>query len=122
MAARRRDYGLTNVPEASGDRVVGASELRVVWLPVGAVNPGQALSLLERWTRWVGQTAKARACWAQFARSSERNGRFVPLRLAHEAEAELKTLLAGRRQLINMPGAETDSRQRAPKVVHKSSV
>ena len=44
------------------------------------------------------------------------------MRLADAAEAELKALVVRRRQLLGMLVAETNRRQRAPKVVRKSIV
>jgi transposase len=111
------------VLEASGGlEALAASELHAAGLAVAVVNPRQ----VREFARSLGTLAKTdrldAVVLAQFAQSSHSNGRLVPLRLAEEAEAELKALVVRRRQLVGMLVAESNRRERAAKVVRKSIV
>jgi len=57
---------------------------------------------------------------AQFAQSAHSNQRAAPAALARAAEAELKALVTRRRQLLAMLTAESNRRERAPKVIRRS--
>jgi transposase len=59
---------------------------------------------------------------AQFAQSAHSNERLPKLHLPDEAEAELKALVTRRRQLVAMLIAESNRRERAPKVIRRSIV
>lgn len=111
------------VLEASGGlETLAASELHAAGLMVAVVNPRQ----VREFARGLGQLAKTdrldALVLAQYAHSARSHGRLVVLRLLEQAEAELKALVARRRQLIAMLVAETNRRERAPKVVRKSVV
>jgi len=111
------------VLEASGGlETLAASELHAAGLAVAVVNPRQVREFARSLGR-MGKTDRLDAVvLAQFAQSSHSNGRLAPMRLADEAEAELKALVVRRRQLIGMLVAESNRRERAPKVVRKSIV
>jgi len=105
-----------------GPEVLAASELHAAGLPVAVVNPRQVREF-ARSLGTLGKTDRLDALvLAQFAQASESNGRLTPLRLAEAAEAELKALVARRRQLLDMLVAESNRRLRATKVVRKSIV
>ena len=111
------------VLEASGGaELLAASELHAAGLVVAVVNPRQ----VREFARSLGRLAKTdrvdALVLAQFAQSSQSNDRLVPLRLADEAEAELRALVVRRRQLLSMLVAESNRRARAPKLVRKSIV
>jgi transposase len=99
-----------------------ASELHAAGLMVAVVNPRQ----VREFARSLGRLAKTdrldALVLAQFAQSAHSNGRLQPLALADEAQLELKALVVRRRQLIGFLVAETNRRERAPKVVRKSIV
>jgi transposase len=59
---------------------------------------------------------------AQFAQSAHSNHRLPRLHLRDEAAAELKALVTRRRQLLAMLIAESNRRERAPKVIRRSIV
>lgn len=109
--------------EASGGfGALAASELHAAGLTVAVVNPRQVREF-ARSLGTLGKTDRLDALvLARFAQASHSSGRLSPLRLAEEAELELKALVARRRQLIGMLVAETNRRERAPKVVRKSLV
>ena len=105
-----------------GTQALAAGELHAAGLPVAVVNPRQAREF-ARSLGGLGKTDRKDALvLAQFAQASETNGRLVPLRLPDEAEAELKTLVVRRRQLLGILVAESNRRLRASKVVRKSIV
>jgi len=111
------------VLEASGGlETLVASELLAAGLTVAVVNPRQ----VREFARSLGRLAKTdrldALVLAQFAQSAHSNGRWQPLALPDEAQLELKALVARRRQLISFLVAETNRRERAPKVVRKSLV
>lgn len=111
------------VLEASGGlEALVASELHAAGLTVAVVNPRQ----VREFARSLGRLAKTdrldALVLAQFAQSAHSNGRLQPLQLPDEAQLELKALVARRRQLIGFLVAETNRRERAPKVVRKSLV
>lgn len=107
---------------SGGPEALAASELHAAGLTVAVVNPRQAREF-ARSLGTLGKTDRLDAVvLAQFAQSGHSNGRLLPLRLADQAEAELKALVVRRRQLIGMLVAETNRRERAPKVVRKSIV
>jgi transposase len=124
LAERLRPLGPRAVVlEASGGlEALAAGELHAAGLLVAVVNPRQGREF-ARALGTLGKTDRLDALvLAQFAQSSQSNGRLVPLRLAEEAELELKALVARRRQLLGMLVAETNRRERAPKVVRRSIV
>lgn len=105
-----------------GWEVLAASELHAADLTVAVVNPRQVREF-ARSLGTLGKTDRLDAVvLAHFAQSSHSNGRLVAMRLADEAESELKALVVRRRRLIGMLVAETNRRERAPKVVRKSIV
>jgi len=111
------------VLEASGGlEALVASELQAAGLAVAVVNPRQ----VREFARSLGRLAKTdrldALVLAQFAQSAHSNGRLQPLALPDQAQLELKALVARRRQLIGFLVAETNRRERAPKVVRKSIV
>ena len=111
------------VLEASGGlEALVASELLAAGLTVAVVNPRQ----VREFARALGRLAKTdrldALVLAQFAQSAHSNGRLQPLEFQDQAQAELKALVARRRQLIGFLVAETNRRERAPKVVRKSIV
>lgn len=111
------------VLEASGGlETLVAGELHAAGLTVAVVNPRQ----VREFARSLGRLAKTdrldALVLAQYAQSAHSNGRLLPLELPDEAQAELKALVTRRRQLIGFLVAETNRRQRAPKVVRKSIV
>jgi transposase len=111
------------VLEASGGlEALVASELHAAGLTVAVVNPRQ----VREFARSLGRLAKTdrldALVLAQFAQSAHSNGRLQPLEFQDEAQLELKALVARRRQLIGFLVAETNRRERAPKVVRKSIV
>jgi len=111
------------VLEASGGlEALVASELQAAGLTVAVVNPRQ----VREFARALGRLAKTdrldALVLAQFAQSAHSNGRLQPLEFQDEAQLELKALVARRRQLIGFLVAETNRRERAPKVVRKSLV
>lgn len=111
------------VLEASGGlELLAAGELQAAGLPVAVVNPRQVREF-ARALGTLGKTDRLDALvLAQFAQAAHSNGRLAPLRLAEPAELELKALVARRRQLLGMLVAESNRRERAPKVVRKSIV
>ena len=124
LAARLRTLNPRAVVlEATGGvELLAASELHAAGLPVAVVNPRQVREF-ARSLGTLGKTDRLDALvLAQFAQASESNGRLTPLRLADDAEAELKALVARRRQLLGMLVAESNRRLRASKVVRKSIV
>jgi transposase len=124
LAARLRTLNpRVVVLEATGGlEVLAASEVHAAGLPVAVVNPRQVREF-ARSLGTLGKTDRLDALvLAQFAQASESNGRLTPLRLADEAEAELKALVGRRRQLLGMLVAATNRRARAPKLVRKSIV
>lgn len=111
------------VLEASGGlEALAASELQAAGLTVAVVNPRQ----VREFARSLGRLAKTdrldALVLAQFAQSAHSNGRLLPLALPDEAQAELKALVVRRRQLMGYLVAETNRRERAPKVVRRSIV
>ena len=111
------------VLEASGGlEALVASELLAAGLTVAVVNPRQ----VREFARALGRLAKTdrldALVLAQFAQAAHSNGRLQPLEFQDQAQAELKALVARRRQLIGLLVAETNRRERAPKVVRKSIV
>ena len=111
------------VLEASGGlEALVASELHAAGMLVAVVNPRR----VREFARALGRLAKTdrldALVLAQFAQSAHSNGRLQPLALPDEAQLELKALVARRRQLIGYLVAETNRRERAPKVVRKSLV
>lgn len=114
--------GAVVLESTGGWEVLAASELHAAGLTVAVVNPRQVREF-ARSLGTLGKTDRLDAVvLAQFAQSSHSNGRLVAMRLADEAERELKALVVRRRQLIGMLVAETNRRERAPKVVRKSIV
>ena len=111
------------VLEASGGlETLAASELHAAGLTVAVVNPRQVREF-ARSLGSLGKTDRLDALvLAQFAHASQSSGRLTPLRLAEQAELELKALVARRRQLLGMLVAESNRRERASKVVRKSIV
>ena len=109
--------------ESSGGlEVLAASELHAAGLTVAVVNPRQVREF-ARSLGTLGKTDRLDAVvLAQFAHSHHSHGRLAPMRLAEEAEVELRALVVRRRQLLGMLVAETNRRERAPKVVRKSVV
>jgi transposase len=101
---------------------LSASKPRAAGLTVAVVNPRH----VREFARSLGRLAKTdrldALVLAQFAQSAHSNGRLQPLEFQDEAQAELKALVARRRQLIGFLVAETNRRERAPKVVRKSIV
>jgi transposase len=111
------------VLEASGGlEALAASELHAAELTVAVVNPRQ----VREFARALGQLAKTdrldALVLAQFAQSAHSNNRLHKLHLPDQAEAELKALVTRRRQLVAMLVAESNRRERAPKVIRKSIV
>jgi transposase len=111
------------VLEASGGlESVAAGELLAAELKVAVVNPRQ----VREFARSLGRLAKTdrldALVLAQFAQSADSNGRLAPMRMLDPAQAELKALVARRRQLMQMLVAETNRRERAPKIIRKSVV
>ena len=111
------------VLEASGGlEALAASELQAAGLTVAVVNPRQ----VREFARSLGRLAKTdrldALVLAQFAQSAHSNGRLQPLAFPDVAQAELKALVVRRRQLMGYLVAETNRRERAPKVVRRSIV
>jgi transposase len=111
------------VLEATGGlESVAAGELLAAELKVAVVNPRQ----VREFARSLGRLAKTdridALVLAQFAQSAESNGRLSTMRLLDQAQAELKALVARRRQLMQMLVAETNRRERAPQIIRKSVV
>jgi transposase len=111
------------VLEASGGlEAVAAGELLAAELKVAVVNPRQ----VREFARSLGRLAKTdrldALVLAQFAQSADSNGRLATMRMLDPAQAELKALVARRRQLMQMLVAETNRRARAPKIIRKSVV
>jgi transposase len=111
------------VLEASGGlEALAASELHAAQLTVAVVNPRQ----VREFARSLGQLAKTdrldALVLAQFAQSAHSNGRLPTLHLPDQAEADLKALVTRRRQLVAMLVAESNRRERAPKLIRKSIV
>jgi transposase len=111
------------VLEASGGlESVAAGELLAAELKVAVVNPRQ----VREFARSLGRLAKTdrldALVLAQFAQSADSNGRLTTMRMLDPAQAELKALVARRRQLMQMLVAETNRRERAPKIIRKSVV
>jgi transposase len=111
------------VLEASGGlEALAASELHAAGLTVAVVNPRQ----VREFARSLGQLAKTdrldALVLAQFAQSAHSNGRLPELHLPDAAEADLKALVTRRRQLVAMLVAESNRRERAPKLIRKSIV
>jgi transposase len=97
------------VLEATGGlEATAAAEIHAAGLRVAVVNPRQA----REFARSLGRLAKTdrvdAQVLAQFAQSAAHSGRLRETRVAHSSEAELKGLLAGRRQLIAELVAETN--------------
>ena len=89
---------------------------------MAVVNPRQVREF-ARSLGTLGKTDRLDALvLARFAQASHSSGRLSPLRLAEEPELELKALVSRRRQLFGMLVAESNRRERAPKVVRKSIV
>ena len=111
------------VLEATGGlEALAVSELHAAELTVAVVNPRQVREFARSLGR-MGKTDRLDALvLAQFAQSAHSNGRLPELRLPDQAEAELKALVTRRRQLVGMLVAETNRRERAPKVIRKSIV
>ncbi len=111
------------VLEATGGlEVLAASELHAADLTVAVVNPRQVREFARSLGR-IGKTDRLDALvLAQFAQSAHSNDRLPKLRLPDEAEAELKALVTRRRQLVAMLTAESNRRERAPKVIRRSIV
>jgi len=111
------------VLEATGGlEALAASELHAAELTVAVVNPRQVREFARSLGR-MGKTDRLDALvLAQFAQSAHSNDRLPELRLRDEAEAELKALVTRRRQLLAMLTAESNRRERAPKVIRKSIV
>jgi len=111
------------VLEATGGlESVAAGELLAAELKVAVVNPRQ----VREFARSLGRLAKTdrldALVLAQFAQSADSNGRLASMRTLDPAQAELKALVARRRQLMQMLVAETNRRERAPKIIRKSVV
>ena len=111
------------VLEATGGlESVAAGELVAAELKVAVVNPRQ----VREFARSLGRLAKTdrldALVLAQFAQSADSNGRLASMRTLDPAQAELKALVARRRQLMQMLVAETNRRERAPKIIRKSVV
>src|SRR6266436_1822551 len=111
------------VLEATGGlEAMAASELHAAELTVAVVNPRQVREFARSLGR-MGKTDRLDALvLAQFAQSAHSNERLPKLRLRDEAEAELKALVTRRRQLVAMLTAESNRRERAPKVIRRSIV
>ena len=111
------------VLEATGGlEAMAASELHAAELTVAVVNPRQVREFARSLGR-MGKTDRLDALvLAQFAQSAHSNHRLPKLRLRDEAEAELKALVTRRRQLLAMLTAESNRRERAPKVIRRSIV
>ena len=111
------------VLEATGGlEAMAASELHAAELTVAVVNPRQVREFARSLGR-MGKTDRHDALvLAQFAQSAHSNDRLPTLRLPDETEAELKALVTRRRQLVAMLIAESNRRERAPKVIRKSIV
>jgi transposase len=111
------------VLEATGGlEALAASELHAAELTVAVVNPRQVREFARSLGR-MGKTDRLDALvLAQFAQSAHSNDRLPKLRLRDEAEAELKALVTRRRQLVAMLTAESNRRERAPKVIRRSIV
>jgi transposase len=111
------------VLEASGGlETLVAGELVAAAVPVAVVNPRQ----VREFARSLGRLAKTdrldALVLAQFGQAAQLNQRLQLLELPDQAGAELKALVARRRQLIGMLVMETNRRYRAAKVVRKSVV
>jgi transposase len=111
------------VLEASGGwEALAASELHAAEVTVAVVNPRQ----VREFARALGQLAKTdrldALVLAQFAHAAHSNGRLPELHLPDQAEADLKALVTRRRQLVAMLVAESNRRERAPKLIRKSLV
>jgi transposase len=111
------------VLEATGGlETLAASELHAAELTVAVVNPRQVREFARSLGR-IGKTDRLDALvLAQFAQSAHSNDRLPKLHLRDEAEAELKALVTRRRQLLGMLTAESNRRERAPKVIRRSIV
>jgi len=111
------------VLEATGGlEALAASELHAAGLFVAVVNPRQVREFARSLGR-LGKTDRLDALvLAQFAQSAHSNNRLHQLHLPDEAEAELKALVTRRRQLVAMLIAESNRRERAPKVIRRSIV
>jgi transposase len=111
------------VLEATGGlEALAASELHAAELTVAVVNPRQVREFARSLGR-IGKTDRLDALvLAQFAQSAHSNHRLHQLHLPDEAEAELKALVTRRRQLVAMLIAESNRRERAPKVIRRSIV
>jgi transposase len=111
------------VLEATGGlESVAAGELLAAELKAAVVNPRQ----VREFARSLGRLAKTyrldALVLAQFAQSADSNGRLASMRTLDPAQAELKALVVRRRQLMQMLVAETNRRERAPKIIRKSVV
>ncbi|HEY6421105.1 MAG TPA: IS110 family transposase [Candidatus Binataceae bacterium] len=111
------------VLEATGGwELLAAGELHAAGVKVAVVNPRQ----VREFARALGHLAKTdrldALVLAQFAQAAESNHRLPILRLLDEAETELRALVARRRQLVQMLVAESNRKERAPKVIRKSIV
>lgn len=119
---RALNLGAVVLESSGGLEAVAASELHAAGLTVAVVNPRQVREF-ARSLGTIGKTDRLDAVvLAQFAQSSHSNGRLAPMRLREEAETELKALVVRRRQLLGMLVAETNRRERAPKLVRKNIV
>jgi len=111
------------VLEATGGlEALAAAELHAAELTVAVVNPRQVREFARSLGR-MGKTDRLDALvLAQFAQSAHSNHRLPRLHLRDEAAAELKALVTRRRQLLAMLIAESNRRERAPKVIRRSIV
>ena len=111
------------VLEATGGlELLAAVELHSAGFKVAVVNPRRSREF-ARSQGIGGKTDRLDArMLAEFAQSKDSQGRLLAMRLAEQEELELKALVLRRRQLIGMLVAETNRRERAPKVVRKSIV
>lgn len=124
LAARLQTLnpGAVVLEASGGPELLAAGELCTAGLPVAVVNPRQAREFARSLGR-LGKTDRVDALMlAQFAQSRASSGRLTLLHLADAAAIELKALVARRRQLLGMLVAESNRRQRAPKVVRTSVV
>jgi len=111
------------VLEATGGlEALAAAELHAAELTVAVVNPRQVREFARSLGR-MGKTDRLDALvLAQFAQSTHSNHRLPRLHLRDEAAAELKALVTRRRQLLAMLIAESNRRERAPRVIRRSIV
>jgi transposase len=114
--------GAAVLESSGGLELLAAGELHAAGVKVAVVNPRQ----VREFARSLGRLAKTdrldALVLAQFAQAAASNGRLPTLRLLDPAEAQLKALVARRRQLLQMLVAESNRRERAPKIIRKSIV